>query len=199
MKLQHPALVDSLRKAYSAERGAALAYVGHAASLRDPQEKARVNEIERDEWNHREAVLCIMKEYGVPPSVWYELKYYVIGRVISLACHVLGRFMPFFFAGRLESGNVCEYFVMMRRFHSLGISKHDEVLHEMGMKEKEHEVYFSAKVEKDSWLPFFERWFGWGPGHSRNDVPAGPTPPGDASDRYCSGSPPREQVPPPDE
>jgi len=44
--------------------------------------------------------------------------------------------MPFYFAGSLESGNVCEY------FNSIEISDHDEILYKMGMKEKEHEVYF---------------------------------------------------------
>jgi len=41
-----------LQLAYSGERGAARAYVGHAASLRDPRERTEVRRILRDEVFH---------------------------------------------------------------------------------------------------------------------------------------------------
>ena len=170
MELRHPALVELLQRAYSAERAAALAYVGHARSLRDPVVIAAVQRIEQDEWDHRRNVLVLMQRYGVPVSRFYEFKFRVIGTLIGLACHVIGRFMPFFFAGRLESGNVCEYFVMMHHFHSLGIREHDAVLYEMGLKEKEHEIYFLDQVRDSRWLPFFEWLFSWGAQASANDV-----------------------------
>jgi len=125
MTLDHPQLVKSLRLAYSAEKAASFAYIGHAGSLRDADEIARVQEIEQDEWGHRRHVLEIMGQYDIPVSRWNELKYHVIGKVIGYSCYLIGRFMPYFFAGKLESGNVCEYFVMIRRFHSLGINDHD--------------------------------------------------------------------------
>lgn len=78
--------------------------------------------------------------------------------------------MPFFFAGKLESGNVCEYFRMIHLFHAEGISKHDPMLFEMGMKEKEHELYFLQKVQSDSLLPLFEKVFKWGVENRLNDV-----------------------------
>lgn len=170
MSLDHPALVRSLRTAYSAEKAACLAYVGHAASLRDPAEKEAIRRIEQDEWEHRAHVLAIMRRHGVRPSRWYEVKYHVIGTVIGLACHVIGRFMPYFFAGKLESGNVCEYFVMIGYFHELDITEHDDVLYEMGITEKEHEVYFLDMIRDARWLPLFERVFSWGRSHSANDV-----------------------------
>lgn len=193
MKLQHRALVRLLRKAYSAERAAAFAYIGHAGSLKDPDEKDKVKQIEQDEWNHREAVLKIMKEYDIAPSRWYEIQFYLIGKIIALSCYLIGRFMPFFFAGSLESGNVCEYFVMMHYFHSLGIRKHDQILYEMGMKEKEHEIYFSEMIKDDRWLPFFERWFGWGPTKSHNDVPETDALPVETSHQYCHKANPESQ------
>ena len=170
MPLDHPALVASLRLAYSAERAAAFAYIGHAGSLRNEAEKQAVRRIEHDEWEHRRHVLVIMDEYGIKVSRWLEFKYYVIGKVISASCYVIGRFMPYFFAGKLESGNVCEYFVMMQRFRSLGITKHDELLYEMGMKEKEHEVFFLDLIKDARWLPLFEKIFCWGNNNSANDV-----------------------------
>ncbi len=42
MSLDHPALVKSLRKAYSAEKAASLACIGHAGSLKDPAEVSAV-------------------------------------------------------------------------------------------------------------------------------------------------------------
>src|SRR5256885_601974 len=108
MKLAHPALVKLLQKAYSAEKAAAFAYIGHAGSLKDSA-KAAVKQIEDDEWDHRRHVLAIMQQYNIPVSRSDELRYHVIGKFIAAGCHVIGWFMPYFFAGKLESGNVCEY------------------------------------------------------------------------------------------
>jgi hypothetical protein len=93
MELKHPKLTDLLRQAYSAE-------------------KAAVQQIEQDEWEHRKNVLIIMQQYRIPISRYYEFKYHLIGRIIGYSCYVIGRFMPYFFAGKLEA-NVCEYFVMI--------------------------------------------------------------------------------------
>jgi len=170
MKLDHPALVELLQRAYSAEKAAALAYIGHAASLKSPEEKAAVKQIEDDEWGHRENVLVILRQYDIPVLQWYEIKFHIIGRVISASCHVIGWFMPYFFAGKLESGNVCEYFVMMHYFHALGIREHDQILYEMGMKEKDHEIYFLGQIKNSRLLPLFEKIFGWGKNSTANDV-----------------------------
>lgn len=200
MKLAHPPLVDLLQKAYSAEHAAALAYIGHAASLRDPAAKAAVKQIEDDEWHHRENVLALMRQYEIPVSRAYEVRFYVIGKVIAASCHVIGWFMPYFFAGKLESGNVCEYFVMLRYFRSLGITEHDAVLYDMGMKEKEHEVYFLRQIEGSRLLPFFERVFSWGRHHTRNDVDLDRKYPANEALRYCKNYPAAAAAPviPPD-
>ena len=57
MNFNHPALVASLRKAYSAEKAASFAYIGHAGSLKNQEEINAVKEIEQDEWDHRRNVL----------------------------------------------------------------------------------------------------------------------------------------------
>lgn len=183
--IDHPKLVKLLQMAYSAEKAAAFAYIGHAGSVKSPDEKAAIKQIEMDEWHHREAVLAIMKQYGIQPSRSHEIKYHIIGRILSASCYVIGWFMPYFFAGRLESGNVCEYFIMMRYFNDLGITSHDDVLYEMGMKEKEHEVYFQKALEDNRLLPLFERVFGWGNRSSFNDVDLEHKAPVEGSKRYC--------------
>lgn len=170
VKLQHPKLVRLLQLAYSAEKAAAFAYIGHAGSVKSPEEKAAIRQIELDEWQHRETVLSLMRQYDIPVSRYFEFKYHILGRLISGSCYVIGWFMPYYFAGRLESGNVCEYFIMMKYFNELGITRHDDVLYEMGMKEKEHEVYFQKGLRNNRLLPLFEMIFGWGTNHSANDV-----------------------------
>ena len=185
--LHHKKLIDLLQKAYSAEKAAAFAYQGHARSVKDADEKMAIRQIEADEWNHRKEVLQIMQHYNIPVSKYYEWRFHIIGKLISASCHVIGWFMPFFFAGKLESGNVCEYFRMMQYFHEEGIVVHNHVLYEMGIKEKEHEVYFLGKIRNKKLLPLFEKVFGWGSSKSFNDIDLDKKYPVSESAVYCSG------------
>lgn len=185
MTLNHPQLVDLLKQAYSAEKAAAFAYQGHAGSVKDLAEKEAIKQIEVDEWNHRKEVLTIMNQYNIPISRYYEFRFHVIGKIISFSCYLIGWFMPFFFAGKLESGNVCEYFRMMKYFDELGIKEHHEILYEMGIKEKEHEIYFLSKIKNKKWMPFFEKLFSWGNLKSSNDVDLDKKYPMEQSLNYC--------------
>ena len=171
MTLQ-PELTDLLQMAYSAEKAAAFAYIGHAGSLKNEEVKKAVNQIEMDEWNHRREVLAIMNEYNIPVSKWYELKFHVIGKTIAASCYLIGWFMPIYFAGRLESGNVCEYIRMKDYFNKAGITRHDQILYEMGIKEREHEDYFLSLVKDSKLMAIFEKFFGWGSSKSFNGVNA---------------------------
>lgn len=185
MKIQHRKLVKLLQLAYSAEKAAAFAYIGHAGSVRRPEQKAAIRQIELDEWQHRATVLSIMQRYEIPPSRYNELKYHVIGRIISASCYIIGWFMPYYFAGRLESGNVCEYFIMMRYFNEIGITEHDAELYEMGIKEKDHELYFRKSLVNNRLLPIFERIFGWGQSSGFNDIDLEKKKPVEESKNYC--------------
>lgn len=185
MKLNHPQLTDLLKKAYSAEKAASFAYQGHAGSVSNAEEKAAIRQIELDEWNHRREVLAIMDVYGIKPSRYYEIRFHIIGKIISYSCYVIGWFMPYYFAGRLESGNVCEYFRMMKYFHEIGITEHNEILYEMGIKEKEHEVYFLGKIKHKKLLPFFEKIFSWGSHKSFNNVDLEAKYPINEAKSYC--------------
>src|SRR6187399_728430 len=133
MLIAHKKLIDLLKRAYSAEKAAAFAYQGHAGSVKDQSQKRAIKQIEIDEWNHRQHVLKIMNQYEIPISTFYVIRFHLIGKIISGSCYVIGWFMPFYFAGRLESGNVCEYFRMKQLFNSLGIHAHDRILYEMGI------------------------------------------------------------------
>ncbi|MBK9282793.1 MAG: hypothetical protein IPM51_00570 [Sphingobacteriaceae bacterium] len=185
MKLKHQPLVRLLQQAYSAEKAAAFAYIGHANSVKNPWEKKAIKQIELDEWLHRKEVLAIMNEYDIPVSKWFEIRFHIIGKIISASCYVIGWFMPYYFAGRLESGNVCEYFRMKIWFNELGITKHDIILYEMGIKEKEHEVYFLNQIKNNKLLPFFEKLFMWGNKKGFNDIDLENKYPVEKSDVYC--------------
>ncbi len=185
VQLQHKVLIRHLRMAYSAEKAAAFAYQGHAGSVNNKDEKQAIHQIEIDEWNHRSEVFKIMKQYNIPVSKFYEVRFYIIGKIISYSCYVIGWFMPFYFAGKLESGNVCEYFRMIHHFHEIRITEHDQVLYEMGIKEKEHEVYFLEKIKSSKLLPFFEKYFSWGLQKSDNDVNLSQKLPVEKGEEYC--------------
>jgi len=185
MQLQHPELADLLKKAYSAEKAAAFAYQGHAGAVKNKEAKIAIRQIEIDEWNHREEVLAIMKQYNISISKWYEIRFHIVGKIISGSCYIIGWFMPFYFAGRLESGNVCEYFRMMHFFHSIGIKEHDKTLYEMGIKEKEHEVYFLGQIKNNKLLPFFENLFSWGNKKGFNDIDLDKKYSVEESEQYC--------------
>jgi hypothetical protein len=141
-----------------------------------------------DEWNHRKEVLEIMQDYDIPISRYYEIRFHIVGKIISYSCYVIGWFMPYYFAGRLESGNVCEYFKLMHYFHELGIYKHNNILYEMGIKEKEHEVYFLNRIKNKKLLPIFEKMFAWGARKSLNDVDLDKKYPIEESQQYCRKS-----------
>ncbi|WP_214072938.1 hypothetical protein [Mucilaginibacter sp. dw_454] len=168
--LNDAVLVSLLQRAYSGEKAAAFAYQGHAGAVSNQAEKQAIKQIEVDEWNHRDEVLKMMHQYNVPVSKWMEFKCHLIGKTISASCYVIGWFMPFYFAGDLESGNVCEYIRMKRLFNALDITAHDAILYEMSLKEKEHEVYFYEQIKDNKLLPFFERFFGWGAVKRKNDI-----------------------------
>lgn len=184
-KINHKELIDLLQQAYSAERAAAFAYIGHARSVKNSGEKKAIKQIEDDEWHHRDTVLEIMHQYDIPISKYYEIRFYVIGKIIWYSCYVIGWFMPYYFAGRLESGNVCEYFRMKQFFNSLGITEHDLILYEMGIKEKEHEVYFLERIKNKKILPLFEKLFNWGNKKSFNNIDLDKKYPVESSDIYC--------------
>mgnify|MGYP006173693121 FL=1 len=97
-----------------------------------------------------------MQTYDIAISRAVEVRFFLIGKLISASCYVIGRFMPFYFTGRLESGNVCEYFIMQQYLHELGSTDHDHVLHEMGMTEKEHEQFFVDGITHKRLLPIFQ-------------------------------------------
>ena len=155
-------LIEILQNAYSGELAAALAYRGHWKSVANKVERDSIQKIEQDEWNHRRRVGEMLASLGAKPRRIREVKTWLIGRTIGLACHVLGRFLPMYFAGRLESGNVIEYEVAASQASALGLLEFRDDLLVMAQVEKEHELFFLTVVADHRLLPLMASLFKWG-------------------------------------
>jgi hypothetical protein len=82
--------------------------------------------------------------------------------VIGLMCYATGWFMPMYFAGRLESRNVCEYESAARHARRLGLTEFETELCLMASVEREHEVFFMKAIAAHRMLPLMRKIFGWG-------------------------------------
>ena len=143
-------LIAVLQLAYSGERAAGYAYRGHWNSLSDPDERARVRQIEDEEWHHRQLVGGMLARLGAAPSRARELRALVIGRTLGLLCHVSGWLLPMYGAGRLERKNVGEYESAARDARLSGNEDLVDCLLTMAEVEWDHEAYFRERVERSA-------------------------------------------------
>jgi hypothetical protein len=88
-----------LQLAYSGERAAGYAYRGHWRSVSDADERARIRQIEDEEWHHRRLVGEMLQKLGAAPSRARELRALAIGRTLGLLCHVAGWLLPMYGGG----------------------------------------------------------------------------------------------------
>jgi hypothetical protein len=155
-------LIHILQGAYSGELAAGFAYRGHWQSVTNPDERAAIQKIEQEEWVHRKRVGEMLSSLGASPCKLREAKLWLIGRSIGLACHFTGWFLPMYFAGRLESGNVIEYEVAAAHASGLGLVEFESDLLVMARVEKEHELYFLNLITGHRLLPLVSGILGWG-------------------------------------
>ena len=139
-------LIALLQLAYSAERAAAYAYRGHWHSVVSEDERARIKQIEDEEWHHRKLVGEMLESLGAHPNRQRESRSLVIGRVLGVLCHVMGWLAPMYGAGRLESRNVREYETAARYARDCGREDFIDCLLTMAEVEWEHEKYFRSRV-----------------------------------------------------
>jgi Ubiquinone biosynthesis protein COQ7 len=139
-------LVRLLRAAHAGERAAALAYTGHARSVRDSQERTDIARIGAEEISHRARVGEMLVELGGAPSTFRELIFTGIGRTLSWFCHVTGWYCPMYGAGWIERRNIQEYVDAAAFAVQAGRADLADELMEMARVEWDHEQYFRAKV-----------------------------------------------------
>lgn len=156
-------LTQLLQLAYSGEKAAAYAYAGHWRSVKDPLERAKIQEIEQDEWEHRATVGQILETIGERPKLWREIMMAIIGRSVAIGCFLSGRFIPMYLAGKLEHANVREYDGAAYHAEHLGLTEFLPELHAMTQKELEHEQFFSRASLGHPLLPLMKAIFKWHP------------------------------------
>jgi rubrerythrin len=163
-------LTRILQNAYSGELAAALAYRGHWKSLDNPDEIEKIQQIETEEWIHREKVDCMLAILGAAPVKSKEMRMWLTGRVIGAACHIVGWFLPMYFAGRLEAANVDEYRTAARHAKEAGFVEFESELRVMALVEKQHEEFFSRMVAGHHLLPLAKGLFKWGPSDDQRGI-----------------------------
>jgi len=139
-------LISILQLAYSAELAAAYAYRGHWQSVSDQEERARIQQIENEEWHHRELVGEMLRYLDATPLRSREIRAKIIGRTLGFLCHLSGWLAPMYGAGRLESSNIVEYEIAAGYARDCSMDAFIENLLTMAEVEWEHEQYFRARV-----------------------------------------------------
>ena len=182
-------LVRLLQLAFSGERGAALGYRGHAASLRDPLERAHVQAIRLEELDHRQRVGRILAALHAHPSRVLELRTLCLGAIIAAFCQIGGWFLPMYGAGWIERRNIADYERAARLALHSGELRHANELVDLAEAEWEHERYFREKAASHPWARLLPIWCGPGPKSAiRTHVFSGPRNPTPALLVYSSPS-----------
>jgi demethoxyubiquinone hydroxylase (CLK1/Coq7/Cat5 family) len=140
------ALIRFLRREHANERAAARAYHGHAASVSDPEERAKIAQIEAEEWHHRARLAVFLAELGSGPSPAYEAVIGAIGATLGWMCHVTGWLLPMIGAGFLERANSHGYAVAADHAVAAGLPAMAAELRQLERAEIEHHAWFSARI-----------------------------------------------------
>jgi rubrerythrin len=148
-------LIRQLQGAYSGELAAGHAYRGHWRSVRDEAEIARIQQIENEEWHHRELVGDMLRQLGAGPNRVREAIFWCIGKLIAFLCHIGGHYIPMYGAGRLERHNIVEYEDAAKYARECGHVEMIDCLLTMAEVEWEHEKYFRSKVE-GGWMKLWD-------------------------------------------
>lgn len=154
-------MIRILRNAYSGEIAAAFAYRGHWKSLKESAERTEIKKIEAEEWHHRERVGRWLETLEAKPNRVREKIFWTLGRSLGATCFLSGWFMPMYFAGRLENGNIVEYEVAAGFAKELGMEECVEDLLDMARVEAEHEAFFRQTITGHRLLPVMKKVFRW--------------------------------------
>src|SRR4051794_3807674 len=71
--------IKILLNAYSGEKAAAIAYRGHWRSLSDRQEITKIQQIEQEEWHHRDIIKQMLDHFHAQPHRGKEFRCWLIG------------------------------------------------------------------------------------------------------------------------
>jgi hypothetical protein len=151
-------LIFLLQLAYSGELGAAVAYFGHAHSIRGTTEAREVWRIAREEVMHRRCILKLLAVLHAIPQARREKKLRIIGWCISVFCHIGGWFFPMYGAAKLEAQNIGEYEEAAKLALLAGRLDFVEPILEMAEIEWDHELYFREQAQTHWLWRFMPKW-----------------------------------------
>lgn len=140
------ALVRLLQQAHAGEGGAARAYVGHRASRPPGRDRAALHRLVVDELRHRRELRGMLASLGARPDPHLERCLGAVGRVVGVACHVLGRRLPLVGAAWVERRNVVEYVEAAAAAARAGRPFTAARLRQLGDVEAEHAAVLQALV-----------------------------------------------------
>jgi rubrerythrin len=137
-----------LRLSYSSELGAAVAYNGHAKSVRSAADREAILQISAEEHQHREQLLTIMSVRKLPPWFILERVFWLIGSTIGFGCAVWGEWASAYGASLFEINGVSEYKRMAKMAERLGDHELVQVMNEYAAHERVHHEYFADLAAK---------------------------------------------------
>ena len=162
----HTELIHVLQSACSGELAAGYAYRGHWKSVPPGAIRDRIQRIEGEEWHHRRAVQGLLGKLGSGPSKTREAGFWLIGKTIGMLCHVGGRFIPMYGAGRLESANIAEYERAAVLAREAGYDDMIDCLLTMAEVEWEHERFFREQIAEHWMFRILPMWIAPPPKHT---------------------------------
>ena len=151
-------LVRDLQLSHAAERGAALAYAGHARACRDAADGTAIRGFSEDEWAHRREVATLLAALGARPQPVLEGILRLVGATLGFLCAVTPSGLPLWVAGWLEWDNVARYERAARAAQAVGELEMVPVLRELAWSEAEHDDWFRQAVANHAWARLLPSW-----------------------------------------
>lgn len=135
-------LIKMLQKAHAGEIAAYHAYQGHWKALPLGEQRTKIQEIQKDELEHREIIVKILKHLGAKPSRFRDMVFMVIGKLASFLCKWSGWTLPMKGALLIEKIGTIGYLDIMEMAIIHGFPDIAVISLGMATKEEEHQEYF---------------------------------------------------------
>jgi demethoxyubiquinone hydroxylase (CLK1/Coq7/Cat5 family) len=150
----HRWLLDAhLRLSFSSELGAATAYGGHAAHVKNPADRPSVAQVREDELHHRAELGRMMEARGVRPWWALELLFLAIGSTVAFGCRWWGDWASATGAAMFEYNGVTEYERLAGLARRAGAEELLPCFQRMAAQEQAHRDLFLAMAAGKALLP----------------------------------------------
>jgi rubrerythrin len=139
-------LIKMLQKAHAGEIAAFHAYQGHWKALPPGEHRAKIQEIQKDEEEHRKIVRKLLTYFDSKPSFARDLSFLICGHILSALCYVTGWLLPMKGALFIEKIGAASYWEMMELAIIGGYPEIAMILLCLAKKEEEHKEFFEKLI-----------------------------------------------------